>query len=156
MEKNLTHSKLCDSIDIWKNLPNPKLLSNLRASLQLKGATYYHSLRVHLQVIQWKTLMTTNADPLEWGWKVRQKFFAPIMTDLEPAPKELLNFVRCNCKTTSRNTCGRNLCSCRKNGLTGVAACGDCRGESCNNSSSETEDDNEDRSLFEQFENFYI
>ena len=62
-------------------------------------ATYYHSLRVHLQVIQWKTLMTTNVDPLEWGWKVRQKFFAPIMTDLEPAPKELLNFARCNCET---------------------------------------------------------
>ena len=28
-------------------------------------ATYYHSLRVHLQVTQWKTLITTNADPLE-------------------------------------------------------------------------------------------
>ena len=33
-------------------------------------ATLYHSLRVHVQVIQWKTLMTTNAAPLEWGWKV--------------------------------------------------------------------------------------
>ena len=100
--------------------------------------------------------MTANADPLEWGWKVHQNFFAP-MTDLEPAPKELLDFVRCNCKTTSRNTfCGANLCSCRKNGLTCVAACGNCMGESCNNSSAETEDDNEDRNLFEQFEKFYF
>ena len=79
-------------------------------------ATYYHSLRFYLQVIQWKTLITTNADPSEWGWKVHQNFFAPIMTNLEPAPKELLNFVRCNCKTTSQNTCGPNVCSCRKNG----------------------------------------
>ena len=58
---------------------------------------------VHLQVIQWEALMTTNADPLERGWKVHQE------TDLEPAPKELLNFVRRNCKTTSRITCGTNL-----------------------------------------------
>ena len=48
---------------------------------------------------------------------------------------------RCNCKATSRNTCGKNLCSCRKNGVTCVDACGDCRGESFNNSSAETEDD---------------
>ena len=63
------------------------------------------------------------------------------MTDLEPVPKELLNFVHCNCKRTFRNTCATNLCSCRKNGLTCVAACGDCWGESCNNSSAETEED---------------
>ena len=37
-----------------------------------------------------------------------------------------------------------------------VAACVDCSGESCNNSGAETEDDNEDRNLFEQFENFYF
>ena len=98
--------------------------------------------------------MTTNADPFGWEWKVYQNLFAPIMTDLEPAPKELLNLVCCNCKTTSQNSCGTNLC--RKNGLTCVAACGDCRGESCNNSSVETEDDNEDRNLFEQFGNFYF
>ena len=74
---------------------------------------------------------------------------------MEPAPKELLNFVRCDCKAAFPNTCGTNLCSCRKNCLTCVAACGDCRGECCKNSSAETEDDNEDRNLFEQFENFY-
>ena len=28
-------------------------------------AAYYHSLRVHLQVIHWKMLITINADPLE-------------------------------------------------------------------------------------------
>ena len=78
------------------------------------------------------------------------------MTNLEPAPKALLNFVRCNCKAIFPNTCGTNLSSCRKNGLTCVAACGDCMGESCNNSCAETEDDNEDRNLFEQFENFYL
>ena len=117
-------------------------------------APYYNLLRVHLQVIQWKKLMTTNADPLEWGWKVHQNFFAPISTDLEPAPKELLNLVCCNCKTTSWNTCGTNICFCQKNGLTCVAACGGCRGESCKNFGAETEDENEDRNLFEQLGTF--
>ena len=46
---------------------------------------------VHQQVIQLKTLMT-------------KKFFATIMTDLEPATKKLLNLVCCNCKTTSQKT----------------------------------------------------
>ena len=55
------------------------------------------------------------------------------MTDLEAAPENLLKFVRCKCKLTSRNPCGTNLCSCHKNGLKCVAACGDCRGEGCNN-----------------------
>ena len=37
------------------------------------------------------------------GWKVHQ------MTDLEPAPKGLLNFARRNRKTTCRITCGTHL-----------------------------------------------
>ena len=34
---------------------------------------YYHALRVHLQVTQWKTLnshaMENCLNPVEWGWK---------------------------------------------------------------------------------------
>ena len=116
-------------------------------------AFYYHSLRVYLQVIHWKALMTTNADPLEWEQKVYQNFFAAIIIDLESSPKDLLNFVRYNCKITSRNTQGTNLCSCPKSGSTCVAECVDCRGESCDKSCVETEDNSEDRNLFEQFEN---
>ena len=33
----------------------------------IERVTYYLSFRVHLQVLQRKTLMATNADPLEWG-----------------------------------------------------------------------------------------
>ena len=49
------------------------------------------------------------------------------------APDDLLQVIRCNCKLTSRNPCGSNLCSCRRNGLKCVPACGDCRGLSGNN-----------------------
>ncbi len=57
----------------------------------------------------------------------------PILTDIDPAPDKLLNFVQCKCKVSSRNPCGTNLCSCRKNKLKCLSACGDCRGENCMN-----------------------
>ena len=55
------------------------------------------------------------------------------MTDIAAAPETLLKFVRCKCKLSPRNPCGTNVCSCRKNGLKRVTACGDCRGEDCKN-----------------------
>ena len=58
----------------------------------------------------------------------------PIMTDLDPAPDNMLKFIQCKYKVSSRNPCGTNVCSCHKNGLKCVPACGDCRGETCNNS----------------------
>ena len=57
----------------------------------------------------------------------------PVLTDLDAAPESLLKFVRCNCKLSTRSPCGNNSCSCREHGLKCVAACGDCRGESCQN-----------------------
>ena len=41
--------------------------------------------------------------------------------------------VRCKCKFTSKNQCGTAMCSCRKNGLSCVSACGECHGVGCNN-----------------------
>ena len=89
-------------------------------------AAYFHSLRVHLQIIMWSKLSIDILDPKQWGWKLSGSIYAPIMTDLEAAPENLLKFMRCKCKLLSRNPCGTNLCSCRKNGLKCVAACGDC------------------------------
>ena len=96
-------------------------------------ATYYHALRVHHQVAQWKCLDLHVLDPCDWGWFNNNGKLCPTMTDQEPAPSFLLNYIRCNCKLTSKNTCGTNTCSCRRNGLKCVRACGDCRGINCNN-----------------------
>ena len=96
-------------------------------------AAYYHSLRVRLQVIIWKKLTSNDLDPKQWGWKLDSTALIPIMTDLNAAPESLLKFVRCRCKLSSKNPCGTNMCSCRKNGLKCVTACEDCRGESCKN-----------------------
>ena len=72
--------------------------------------------------------------PQEWGWKLESNIWSSIMTDLDAAPENLLKFIQCKCKVSSKNPCGTNLCMCRKNGLKFVPACGNCRGEACNNS----------------------
>ena len=77
-------------------------------------AAYYHSLRVHLQIIVWKKLLNGHDDlnPQEWGWRLDRGVLISIMTDLDAAPERLLKFVRCKCRLTSKNPCGSNACSC--------------------------------------------
>ena len=96
-------------------------------------AAYYHSLRVHVQVCQWKSLQLDVLDATKWGWTLHNGLLVPIKTDILCAPEWLLKFVQCNCKLSSKNPCGTRLCTCIKNGLSCVHACGDCRGELCNN-----------------------
>jgi len=107
-------------------------------------AAYYHCLRVHFQVVVWTTLGSTDIEPSEWGWKMEGGRLTPIATDLEPAPSDLLKVIRCNCKSLVTNQCLTNLCTCRKNGLHCITACGHCHGDSCWNAQSpavEAEDD---------------
>ena len=96
-------------------------------------AALYHCLRAHLQAVHWIVLDTTALNPTDWGWKREDGKLVPIPTDLEPAPDDLLKVIRCNCKSSSANQCSSNICTCRKNGLHCIAACGGCRGESCFN-----------------------
>ena len=139
---SLRHAKFMEMASCGKTLEPERLPPTERAA-------FFHSLRVHHQVISWKELSNEELDPLQWGWKLNEKMLMPIMTDLDPAPDNMLKFIRCKCKVSSRNPCGTNVCSCRKNGLKFVPACGDCRGETCNNSEQDLEeildsDENED------------
>lgn len=97
-------------------------------------AAHYHCLRVYLQVRQWNTLSVQGTDPLLWGWSLNGQQLEPITTDIAPAPDCILNIVRCNCKVPGLNQCSTNICSCRKHGLTCVAACGNCHSNGCANS----------------------
>ena len=82
----------------------------------------------------WTTLGSCDIKPTEWGWKNDGARLRPIATDLEPAPSDLLKVIRCNCKSSTSNQCLTNVCTCRKNGLHCIAACGNCHGLSCFNS----------------------
>ena len=77
-------------------------------------AMYFHSLRVHLHVCQWKYLNLHCLKPEEWGWTFVGKVLKPNKTDMQPAPESRLKFVRCKCKSTTKSECPKNLCSCQK------------------------------------------
>ena len=132
---SLRYAKYMEMVSTSKTTIDPQKLP------PTERAAYFHSLRVHLQVILWFKLTNKNLDPLQWGWKLADTILTPVLTDLDAAPESLLKFVRCKCKLSTRNPCGNNSCSCRKHGLKCVTACGNCRGESCQNSEEVTLDD---------------
>ena len=53
----------------------------------------------------------------------------PVKTSLPAAPDQLINVIRCKCKSN----CDNRRCSCRKHGIQCTTACTDCRGRSCSN-----------------------
>ena len=58
-------------------------------------AAHYHGLCVYHQIKLWKALSDADLEPIQWGWKLRNDSFIPIMTDQEPGPSDLLKNVRC-------------------------------------------------------------
>ena len=113
-------------------------------------------MRVHLQVNEWKTLMNVEFNPLDWGQKLSNGHYCPIMTDLNAAPHNVLRLVRCNCNISKKRPCSTNTCSCKKHGLVCVSACGNCNGIDCENCGNEVDmddfsDQEEDRNIFDVF-----
>ena len=64
----------------------------------------------------------------------------PIGTDLVPAPSELLKIIRCNCQSD----CSNLRCTCQKHGINCSIVCGNCKGCSCTNSETVSDDIDED------------
>ena len=121
------------------------------------SANKYHSMRVHFQVIEWKTLMSVELNPLDWGWKLSNGHYCPIMTDLNAAPDNILRCIPCNCNISKKRPCSTNTCSCKKHGLVCVSACGNCNGIDCENYENEVgmddfSDEEEDRNIFDVFD----
>ena len=59
------------------------------------AAARHHSLRVYLQVKQWKG-ENEGMSLEDYGWKVTEGQVLPRMTDLPAAPESLLQMIRCN------------------------------------------------------------
>ena len=135
----LYNGKPSESLESLRHAKFNKMVSEKVLPEELpptEAAIFHHALRVHLQVSIWMTLDLHCLDPQKWGWELSNGILNPIKTNIDAAPEHLLKVVRCNCKTSSKRTCEQNTqCSCRKNGLRCVSACGDCRGISCANQS---------------------
>lgn len=93
-----------------------------------ESSTKYHCLRVYYQLMVW-TEMESDMNPVDWGWKLEDNRFVPVMTNKAAAPESLLQMVHCNCTTA----CRTQRCSCRRYGLPCMPACGSCQVENCEN-----------------------
>ena len=94
-----------------------------------EGATAQHSLCAYLQTQDWMLLQSMSLDPSSYGWALGSNGYEPVST-LDPmAPEELLKFISCNCK----GVCSNRRCSCKKNDVKYIPACGNCKGITCKN-----------------------
>ncbi|KAG1714479.1 hypothetical protein GQR58_001251 [Nymphon striatum] len=67
------------------------------------SATKLHSLRAYYQIMTWLGLKS-NLDATDWGWKIEDNQFAPVMTAKNPAPDNLLKIVAwCHDVTTNNH-----------------------------------------------------
>ena len=103
------------------------------------AAAKFHNYRVFLQTCQWKSL-DCDLSPDLWGWTKDDAVLSPTMTDLPPAPEDLLKIILCNCLTNCQNA----RCSCIKHGIKCSVACGHCHGSACSNAVSFIVDEDED------------
>ena len=97
------------------------------------SAAAQHSLRTYLQLQDWLVLRSMSRDPLEYGWIRNVCGYEPVVMTEPMAPDNLLKFVSCNCKAN----CATQRCSCKKNKVKCISACGNCYGTDCKNVDSE-------------------
>ena len=94
------------------------------------GAAAQHSLRAYLQLHDWIKLQSMSRDPTMYGWYITNSGrYEPIPTLDEIAPPGLLKFISFNCA----GNYSTKRCSCRKNNVKCISACGKCHGNSCKN-----------------------
>ena len=72
---------------------------------------------------------TQSLNLTNWGWKKDYGYLVPIPTDKDVAPANKLKVINCRWNYLPKI----KLCSCKKNGLKCITACGECHGEDCNN-----------------------
>ena len=106
-----------------------------------KGAVAQHALHAYLQTRDWILLQSMSLNPSDYGWTLGVHGYEPVPT-LDPmAPECLLKFTSCNC----HGDCSNRRCSCKKNGVMCISACGVCKGITCKNSSHDAVESEEDR-----------
>lgn len=105
-----------------------------------EGAAAQHSLRAYLQTRDWILLQNMSLDPSEYGWALGVRGYEPVPTVDPMAPDELLQFTSCNCS----GDCSNRRCSCKKNGVKCISACGSCKGITCKNRMHDYIDSGED------------
>lgn len=99
-----------------------------------QGALHEAILRAHYQTMVWNHDKVPNPNlpsPENYGWKKDDDQWLPVMTKKPPAPKAIIELVKCGCV---KQRCSTNRCQCRKAGLscTELCTCSD-DDEACEN-----------------------
>ena len=94
------------------------------------GAARQHSLQAYLRLQDWLVLQSMSRDPKEYGWYLTTGgAYEPFLKTDAIAPANLLKFVSFNCS----GNCTTKRCSCKKNNVKCILACGTCHGNQCKN-----------------------
>jgi hypothetical protein len=105
---------------MWsKQMANNKLSSapTLKSLPPTSESFKQHFFQTHLQTMIWKSALSnsppTEADPVKYGWKRNENgmLFPVILPEnIDPAPSEVLQMIKCGCAST--NPCASGRCSC--------------------------------------------
>lgn len=118
-------------LPIWLKAVDIIKQANLPVIARLRG--------FHLLTRDWILLQSMSLNPSDYGWTLGVHGYEPVPT-LDPMAPELLKFTSCNC----HGDCSNRRCSCKKNGVTFISACGVCKGISCKNCSHDVVQSEED------------
>ena len=130
---SLRYKRFCEKVATNTTFVLPQTLPPTSA------AAKYHSFRVYFQIQEWKGV-ASEMQPTAWGWKDYDGKLMPVLTDLPPAPDELLKMIRCNCHTD----CSSMRCTCKKYNVKCSSVCGNCKGTGCTNSDTSIHEDDTD------------
>ena len=111
---------------IWKlYVPNTTITS-------VKDLTV---MRANYQAMVWNNNIVAQPQlpsPDNFGWKLEDNKWLPVITTLPPAPEAVIQLVKCGCAT---ERCSTNRRQCRKANLNCTDLCSCCdRGDICENS----------------------
>ena len=129
---SLRYQRFCEKVASKSSHVKPQALP------PTSGAAKYHSLRVYLQVQEWKG-SADELHPTDWGWQECDEGFVPLQTSLPPAPEHLLKVIRCNCQAD----CSTRRCTCKRHNIECTPACGNCRGSGCANVLHDNDEDDD-------------
>lgn len=113
------------------------------------AAAQFPSFRTYLQVQKW---LGNDLPRTDWGWTMTGNGLAPITTDKDPVPSDLLSIISCKCL----KGCMTATCSCRRAGLKCSIICVSCKGLACTNSDANIDEEECDDPTDELLENFLM
>ena len=117
-----------------------------------QGAWRQHTciLLAHMQASVWEQDLVLDPiipDKLKLGWRYEGDNLVPILSELPPAPTDVVELIRCKCGATnpeSTNKCASGRCSCRAKNLPCTELCDCCADmEDCQNTDISVENDSD-------------